>query len=157
MPSTPVEAMPGESRERLLDEFEAFPAALRAAVRERRQWTSPPSGGWTAIQIVHHLADVHAAGFSRVRRALTEDDPEIEPYDHEAWAELPDARDIALIDASVSILVGIHARWAAMLRGLPDAGWVRTYRHPELGRSITILEDLAWHVEHGREHLRKLA
>jgi hypothetical protein len=147
---------PGESRERLLDEFEAFPAELRGVVRERRDW-APPSHGWTPVQIVHHLADVHAAGLSRVRRALTEDDPEIEPYDHEAWAELPDAGDAALIDASVSILVGIHARWGALLRGLPDAGWERTYRHPELGRPITILEDLTWHVEHGREHLRKLA
>lgn len=154
---TAIEPTRQDSRAQLLDELEAFPARLRGAVRERRQWDSPVAEGWTAVQIVHHLADVHAAGMARVRRALTETNPQVEPYDHQAWAELVDARDASLLDASLSILIGVHARWVALLRGLSSAEWERTYRHPELGRAVSIHEDLAWHVEHGREHLRKLA
>jgi hypothetical protein len=142
--------------EELLEELEEFPARLRQAVRERREWSLPTvPGGWTPAQIVHHLADVHAAGLSRVRRALTEADPTVEAYDHQAWASLGDARDSSLIEASLGIVQGVHVRWVALLKGLPPSDWERAYRHPELGRPVTILEDLAWHVEHGQVHLRK--
>lgn len=145
------------TREQLLEELEEFPARLRLAVRERREWSLPTAPeGWTPAQIVHHLADVHAAGMSRVRKALTETDPVVDPYDHEAWAGLADARDTSLIEASLAILQGVHVRWVALLNGLSPADWDRTYRHPELERPVTILEDLAWHVRHGEVHLRKL-
>lgn len=146
------------SREDLLLRLERFPSDLAEVFRRPRDWASPCTPqGWSAAQIIHHLADVHAAGLLRVRRALCEDSPTVDPYDHERWANLPDAVDPELVRASLAIIEGVHARWAALLRGQPDSAWARCYRHPELGRELTIEEDLAWHVQHGEDHLRRLA
>lgn len=144
-------------REELVVRFAAFPARLDAAAAGILDWAAERSpGGWTGAQIVHHLADVHAVGLARVRRALSETRPSIEPYDHEAWSRFPDAMDPALVDASLASIRATHARWAALLRALAPESWGRSYRHPDLGRELTVAEDLAWHLEHGETHLRRL-
>ena len=135
----------------------AFPGVLGEVVRSRSEWSVPLTpGGWTAAQVVHHLADVHSVGLARVRMALTESAPQVKPYRHEEWAALRDATDPDLVWASLAIIEGAHARWAALLAGLDAASWERCYHHPEHGRLVTIEQDLAWHVEHGRMHLRRL-
>lgn len=142
------------SRSELLDRLSAFPSVLRAELA-----SIPPEsrvGMWTATQVVHHLADVHAAGLARVRRALTEVEPKVEPYDHESWARLEDAGSSDLLEASLAILEGTHSRWSALLRSLNEDGWVRAYRHAQPRRRVTVEDDLAWHVEHGEVHRRAL-
>ena len=47
-------------------------------------------GGWTARQVVHHVADSHMNAFVRFRLALTEDKPTIKPYNEAEWAKLAD-------------------------------------------------------------------
>lgn len=144
-------------RELLLEELKAFPDALRECVRSMNEWDVPLThGGWTAAQIVHHLADVHSVGLARVRMTLTESVPSVRPYRHEEWAALRDATDPSLVWASLAMLDGTHARWAALLDGLDAESWKRCYHHPEHGRLVTIEQDLAWHVEHGRAHLLRL-
>ena len=44
--------------------------------------------GWTALQLVHHLADSHINCFIRFKWALTEENPTIKAYDEKAWAVL---------------------------------------------------------------------
>src|SRR5918998_4343756 len=48
-------------------------------------------GGWTARQVVHHLADSHMNAHTRMRLALTEDQPRIKTYEEGEWAKLEDA------------------------------------------------------------------
>jgi len=155
---TPSPDRQGEPfRDGLVGRLKAFPAALEDAIKDRTDWTTPlTTGGWTAAQIIHHLADVHSAGLARVRRALCETVPIVERYGHEDWSRLCDAMDPTLIRASLAILEGTHARWGALLAGLDSDAWSRAYRHPELGRPVSIEEDLAWHVDHGEMHLRRL-
>lgn len=143
-----------ETRIDLLDRLEAFPSLLRADMSAVPGQTKV--GRWTAAQVVHHLADVHASGLARVRRALTEVDPKVEPYDHESWARLEDAGQIHLLEASLAILEGTHARWVNLLRSLHEDGWARTYRRTQPRGRATVEEDLAWHVRHGDEHRRAL-
>jgi len=136
------------------------PERLRVLVERVRGWETipePPPGGWSPWQIVHHLADVHSAGLLRVRRALTEDVPRIENYSHEAWAWLPDAMSQAMSEASLRIFEGTSIRWHALLRGLPDHAWGRTYRNPEIGQDISIDQDLDWHLEHAEIHIGRLS
>lgn len=156
-PSPPRKDEPALTREVLIRQFEEYPGRLREALRGRTDWTSPLTpGGWSASQVVHHLADVHASGSARVRRALCEALPRVERYGHEEWARLPDANDPALVASSLSILEGVHARWAALLKGLDPSQWKRAYEHPDAGAPISVEEDLAWHVKHGEIHLRRL-
>ena len=77
-------------------------------------------GGWTAAQVVHHMADSHMNAYIRTRFALAEDHFTVKPYDEVRWAQFPDAQstDVA---PSLAILDGLHARWAALLRTLTPA------------------------------------
>lgn len=140
----------GSSRVELLDRLEVFPALLRLDLAAIPSETMV--GRWTVAQVVHHLADVHAAGLARVRRALTEVEPKVEPYDHEAWARLADAGNRDLLEASLNILEGTHTRWSALLRSLNEDGWVRAYRQSQPRRRVSVDADLRWHVEHGEVH-----
>lgn len=114
--------------------------------------------GWTVRQLVHHVADSHLNAMTRVRLALTEDNPTIKPYLEKAWAELPDSRTLA-IEPSLQILDGVHARWVALLRSLAPADFARTVVHPEHGRTMSVdfLTALyAWHCLHHVAHITAL-
>lgn len=115
-------------------------------------------GGWTVIQVIHHLADSHMNGYTRLKLALTEDNPTIKPYDEKRWAELPDVNEVPL-NISVTLIHALHRRWVAALRNLRAAEWDRTYYHPDAGRNIPLWEmaaSYAWHCRHHFEHIMKL-
>jgi hypothetical protein len=135
-------------------QIEDLPSNLKEAVSglSNAQLDTPyRPGGWTVRQVVHHLPDSHLNSYSRFRLALTEDSPVIKPYDEAAWAELPDAK-AAPIAASLSILEGLHARWAALLHSLGDTAFTRTFKHPELGE-VRLDWTLGLYEWHGRHHL----
>src|SRR5258706_3538738 len=46
----------------------------------------PIPGKWSAVEIVHHLADSETTSALRLRRLLVEDHPLIQGYDQEAFA-----------------------------------------------------------------------
>lgn len=115
-------------------------------------------GGWTARQVIHHLADSHMNAFIRVKWALTEEAPVIKAYDEKKWAETP---DIELDPAvSIALLKGLHAKWAAMLRLLNDQELNRHFIHPQTGKPVTIQRLCAlyaWHGIHHTGHLKIIA
>lgn len=111
--------------------------------------------GWTVRQVIHHLADSHVNAYTRVRLALTEDNPSIRPYFEDRWAQLPDASkgDIQL---SINILKAIHERLVTLLRSLTPADFERTYFHPEAKQQFTLgylLGNYAWHGKHHLAHI----
>jgi hypothetical protein len=111
-------------------------------------------GGWTARQVVHHLADSHLNSYTRFRLALTEQAPVIKPYDEKAWAELPDAKSGA-VDMSLALIDGLHARWSALLQSMAPADFAKTFVHPERGvmTLATTTRLYAWHCRHHLAHL----
>lgn len=144
-----------EAREERIGEIAALPDRLRAAVGglTPAQWeTTYRPGGWTVRQLVHHLADSHMNALTRFKLALTEDEPTIKPYDEAAWAELADTRDVPP-GTSLALLEALHRRWTAVLRAMTPDDFVRTLRHPEHGRVLTLDEMLATYAWHGRHHL----
>lgn len=115
-------------------------------------------GGWSVVQVVHHVADSHINAYTRLKLALTEDIPLIKPYQERAWAGLPDVQSVP-VNVSITLLHALHRRWVAVLRQLAAADWDRSYQHPEMDRLLSLWEMTAmyaWHSKHHFEHIMKL-
>ncbi len=156
-PGSPAAAAPQTN----LATLEALPQKLTRLVQhwpDTRLDTPYRPGGWTARQVVHHLADSHLNAYLRTRLALTEDNPLICPYDEQAWATLPDS---ALpVAPSLALLANLHLRWVRCLAPLGPAQLARTYRHPATQQTYSVADVLAmyaWHGEHHHQHLARLA
>ncbi|RPJ53859.1 MAG: putative metal-dependent hydrolase, partial [Acidobacteria bacterium] len=139
-------------------QIEQLPAQLRAAVAgmtEKQLDTPYREGGWTARQVVHHMADSHLNALARFRLTLTEERPAIKGYDEKKWAELPDAAH-GPVEMSLRLIEGLHARWAALLQSFSPADWKRTFLHSERGElSLETTGRLyAWHCRHHLAHIR---
>jgi DinB superfamily len=146
-----------ESRRECIARIASLPGELKAAMAGARLDQPYREGGWTARQVVHHVADSHMNAFIRFRLALTEDRPTIKPYNENEWAKLPDMKlDPAL---SIQILDGLHQRWQAMLLAMKDSDFTREAVHPEHGpRSVDwYLQLYAWHGRHHIGHIRLTA
>lgn len=150
----------GEVKE-LLQRFELAPKRLRVMVRGLTPVqldTVYRAGGWTARQVVHHLADSILNGNARFRWALTEEEPTIKPYDENAWTALVDART-GPIEPSLAIFEGATARLTQLLASFGPKEWARRYYHPESKkhwRLDTALALYAWHHEHHVAHISSL-
>lgn len=145
----------------LLQRFELAPKRLRVSVRDLAPVqldTVYRAGGWTARQVVHHLADSILNGNARFRWALTEDEPTIKPYDENAWTALVDARS-APIEPSLAIFEGTSARLTLLLRSFGPREWARRFYHPESKKHWRLDATLAlyaWHHEHHVAHIASL-
>lgn len=112
-------------------------------------------GGWTIRQVVHHCADSHMNSLTRLKLALTEDQPTIKPYLEERWAELPDSKSMP-IEPSLKMLEGTHERWTVLLNNLTDEQKGRIFIHPEHGKTFSVDENIgvyAWHCNHHLAHI----
>jgi hypothetical protein len=114
-------------------------------------------GGWTVRQLVHHLADSSVNWYMRFKVALTEPNPEIKPFDGDAWSALPDALTLDP-DLSVNILAAIHTRMVAVMHTMQPEAFSRTLRHPERGTlSIDyVLQCVHWHMRHHTAHIASI-
>jgi hypothetical protein len=136
----------------------SLPTELRAAVGAlpaERLDTPYRDGGWTARQVIHHVADSHMNAYIRFKLMLTEDSPPLKPYEEQVWAELVDGKtgDPAV---SLGILDGLHHRLHRLLATLPPEAFARTGHHPQHGPVTMewLLQLYAWHGRHHIGHLR---
>ena len=158
---TPVDGADGEARRRAIADIAALPARLRAAVSglDDAQLDTPyRPEGWTVRQVVHHVADSHMNGFTRMKLALTEDVPTIKPYDEKAFAGLGDMR--LPIGVSLDLLTALHARWVAVYAAMSEAQFQRTFIHPDYPDPPQTLDRHAqmygWHSRHHVAHITAL-
>ena len=91
--------------------------------------------GWSARQVIHHMADSEAQSYARIRRLIAE--PEgtmIQGYDENAWgssvvlgyATLP-------IDFSVKVFSAVRASSLIMIERLTEADLTKSGNHSESG------------------------
>lgn len=155
-PVGPFEQLHPPTRDALVAEIEAFPAAVAAEVSG---WSDARLDtlykNWTARQIVHHTADSHVNAYIRFKWTLTEDHPTIKAYHEGDWAALDDSRtgDIA---APLALLQGVHRRWVQLMRTMTDGQWTRSFHHPESGEYVPLTKSLQLYAWHGRHHLGQL-
>lgn len=112
--------------------------------------------GWTVRQVIHHLADSHINAYTRVKLTLTENRPEVRPYDEVAWAELTDGKT-GEISLSIAIIKSIHERLVTLLNSLNFEDFQRVYYHPAAKQEYTLaylVGNYAWHGKHHLAHIQ---
>lgn len=138
----------------------SFPEYLEETVKgfSDTQLNTPyRPGGWTVKQVVHHVADSHMNAFIRFKLALTEGNPTIKPYDEAAWAKMSDYS--LPIETSLSLIKGLHSKWAVILESMIPADFQKTYFHPESQSSFPLSEITLmyqWHSQHHLAHIQHL-
>lgn len=138
-----------------IQEIASLPKKLRAATEhltENQLETPFRENAWTVRQVVHHMADSHVNLYTRIRLALTEDNPTIKTYEEQAWADLADASK-APIDLSLSLLDNLHARAEILLHSLTEKDLERTFTHPDVPRAMPLYACIALFAWHGKHHL----
>jgi len=114
-------------------------------------------GGWTVRQVAHHVPDSHMNAYTRLKLALTENEPTIKPYEEQLWAELADSRETP-VEVSLALLEFLHLRWDILLRALQPEDFARRLRHPALGIMTVdnLVHHYAWHGRHHVAHITSL-
>lgn len=139
-----------------LADIKFLPLQLEHAILnldEKQLHTAYREDGWTLHQLVHHVADSHMNAYIRFKLGLTEDNPEIKPYDEKLWAELHDVQKLP-VNISITLLHALHSRWHEALKYVKDDEWNnRTVFHPEHKRTMRLWYLLGLYAWHGKHHV----
>lgn len=158
---TAPETYPPEMQDEWIAAIEALPQWLDVCIEnlDAEQLNTPyRPGGWTPVQVIHHIADSHMNAYIRLKLTLTEDSPVVKPWDEKAWSLLPDVSTVP-VNISITLLHALHRRMGQTMRNMSPEDWERTYYHPEHERYVPLWElaDLyAWHGRHHMEQIRQL-
>jgi hypothetical protein len=114
----------------------------------------PTDGGWSAREVVHHLADSEMTSAIRLRRLLVEDRPTIQGYDEAAFARQLHYTTRP-IEASLAALDAARRTTAELLARMPEADWSRAGTHTESGR-YGVEDWLRIYAAHAHDHARQL-
>lgn len=131
---------------------DAVAAAVRGATEEDLD-RRPPSGAWTARQIVHHVADSETMASIRLRRLMAESDPVIAGYDEPEWARrLHYDRPIA---TSLAAIAAVRAASLELLRTLTPDEWGLAGTHSDSG-PYSVDDWLRIYTEHSHDHAEQI-
>jgi hypothetical protein len=131
-------------------------SALLSDVSAEDSHFKPPSGAWSIVEIVCHLADEDRCDFrSRLRSTLETPEKPWPPNDPEAWARDRKYQERELGEALADFE---RERAASMvwLRTLRDVDWTRAYIHPKVG-PVTAGELMVSWAAHDALHVRQIA
>jgi hypothetical protein len=114
----------------------------------------PLPGKWSAREIVQHLADSEMNSAIRLRKLLTEENPQIQGYDQEDYAARLryNERDMA---PALDALRGARATTAQLLEAMSDEDWGRAGTHSESGR-YTAEDWLRIYAAHAHNHASQI-
>ncbi|MBX9581660.1 MAG: DinB family protein [Gemmataceae bacterium] len=138
----------------LIDQYERGPAKVRAAVAglTREELTARPGPGeWSIHEVVVHLSDSDAISIDRMKRMLSEDNPQLLYADETAYVERLATHDQDLEDAILLMEIG-RRQFARVLRKLPPEAFDRSGMHNKKGR-VTVGGMVPSYVQHIDDHL----
>jgi hypothetical protein len=124
----------------------ASSAASPARVSKR-----PAPDKWSAKEIICHLMDCEVVYGVRYRKILAEPNPELVPFDQDAWAANLNYgnQPLKAVQAAFSALRNAHV---AMFRGLRPEAWKKSGVHQAYGK-LTLLQIVSHMVEHDLNHI----
>lgn len=113
--------------------------------------------GWSARQIIHHLADSEAQSYVRLRRLVAE--PEgvmLVNVDEDSWAkEAKLGYETAAVENSIAIYAAVRAGSLDVIKRLEESDVEKAGVHPESGK-FTIEKWLFNYTKHSLEHGEQL-
>ena len=109
--------------------------------------------GWSARQIIHHLADSEAQSYARIRRLVAEPEGSlIQGYDEGAWAECEKLgyKD-APVENSIAVFAAVRAGSLDVIKRLEETDLSKSGEHSESGK-FTIEKWLISYTKHPIDH-----
>ena len=109
--------------------------------------------GWSARQVIHHMADSEAQSYARLRRLLAEPEGSvIQGYDEGAWAT---CTELGYIDApvqnSIAVFAAVRASSHDVLKRLSESDLQKFGQHSESGK-FTVDRWLEGYTKHPHDH-----
>ena len=109
--------------------------------------------GWSARQIIHHVADSEAQSYARIRRLVAEPEGSvIQGYDEGVWAECEKLgyKD-APVENSIAVYAAVRAGSLDVLKRLEESDLMKFGEHSESGK-FTIEKWLINYTKHPLDH-----
>ena len=114
------------------------------------------SGGWTARQVIHHVADSEAQSYARLRRLIAEPGTQIQGYDEGRWGESETlGYKILPIIHSLNVIMAVRASSLEIIKRLEPAQLENAGIHTESGE-YTIKNWLETYIQHPAEHAAQI-
>lgn len=109
--------------------------------------------GWSARQVIHHMADSETQSYVRLRRLIAEPEGSvIQGYDEAAWAQ---CEALAYINApvanSIAVIASVRASSLDLLKRITDGDLAKSGIHTEAGH-YTVDRWLSTYTAHPHEH-----
>lgn len=137
---------------RLVDRAHEFRDTCLAA----KDASAPLDGGWNVHQIAVHTRDVDKLVYgSRARRTATEENPEFQNFDGEAYMAEHYSAGEPLNEIVNEFVVSVEVL-AQFLRDLAPQAWSRESRHVTLGHGFTLQTWVERDLAHIQEHLKTI-
>jgi len=140
----------------LLERFRRGPEILAAALTGAAgsEVDFAPEGKWSVRQIMAHLADAEVVGAMRFRQVIAENDPKLQAYDQEAWANQLDYAK-RKPSQSLETFRRMRSENYELLAGMPEDVFARRGLHSERG-PISLLELVRLYADHAEKHGQQL-
>jgi len=114
------------------------------------------SGGWSARQVIHHVADSEAQSYARLRRLIAEPGTQIQGYDEASWGENETLgyKDLPIAH-SLDVFKAVRASSLEIIKRLTPAQLDNSGTHSESG-VYTIKTWLETYISHPLEHAAQI-
>ena len=114
------------------------------------------SGGWSARQVIHHVADSEAQSYARLRRLIAEPGTQIQGYDEASWGENETLgyKDLPIAH-SLEVFKAVRASSLEIIKRLTPAQLHLSGTHSESGE-YTIKTWLETYINHPLEHAAQI-
>ena len=114
------------------------------------------SGGWSARQVIHHVADSEAQSYARLRRLIAEPGTQIQGYDEASWGENETLgyKDLPIAH-SLEVFKAVRASSLEIIKRLTPAQLDNSGTHSESGE-YTIKTWLETYINHPLEHAAQI-
>ncbi len=110
------------------------------------------SGGWTARQVIHHVADSEAQSYARLRRLIAEPGTLIQGYDEGGWGENETLGYKELpVAPSLEVFEAVRASSLEIIKRLQPNQLDNSGTHSESGE-YTVKTWLETYISHPLEH-----
>lgn len=149
--------MTHDERSELIAQYEAGVGEVLKSLEsfpENELSARPLPGRWSAREIVQHLADSEMNSAIRLRKLLTEEAPQIQAYDQDAYAATLryNERDHA---PALEAFRGARTTTAQLLKAMTEEDWKREGTHSESGR-YTAEDWLRIYAAHAHGHAEQI-